>query len=77
LEIKSKAAGERVENIMVHGLPLVETNMYQLAVNSYCFDALLGLECITMDDRYYNYYEVMQDAGRIRAMIIQYVQEMK
>jgi 2',3'-cyclic-nucleotide 2'-phosphodiesterase/3'-nucleotidase len=30
-----------------------------------------------MDDRYYDSYEIIQDAGRIRAMIVKYVQEEK
>lgn len=73
----SKPAGERVENINVNGLPLVDNNIYRLSLNNYRFGTLLGLELVTMDDRYYDSYEILQDAGRIRAMIIKYVQEEK
>jgi len=73
----SKPAGERIENIMIQGLPLVEDKVYRLSVNNYRFGTLLGLDCVTMEDRYYDSYEEMQDAGRIRAMIIQYVQDEK
>ncbi|MEA2021730.1 MAG: 5'-nucleotidase C-terminal domain-containing protein [Candidatus Caldatribacteriota bacterium] len=73
----SKPAGERVENILIQGLPLVDNNIYRLSLNNYRFGTLLGLGLVTMDDRYYDSYEVIQDAGRIRAMIIKYVQEEK
>ena len=73
----SKPAGERVENIFVNGLPLVDNNIYRLSLNNYRFGTLLGLGLVTMDDRYYDSYEVIQDAGRIRAMIVKYVQEEK
>lgn len=73
----SKLAGERVENILVNGLPLVDNNVYTLSLNNYRFGTLLGLELVTMDDRYYDSYEIIQDAGRIRAMIVKYVQEEK
>ena len=73
----SKPAGERVENLLVNGLPLVDSNIYHLSLNNYRFGTLLGLGLVTMEDRYYDSYEVIQDAGRIRAMIVQYVQEEK
>jgi len=73
----SKPAGERVENLLVNGLPLVDSNIYRLSLNNYRFGTLLGLGLVTMEDRYYDSYEVIQDAGRIRAMIVQYVQEEK
>ena len=73
----SKPAGERVENILVNGLPLVDNNIYRLSLNNYRFGTLLGLGLVTMDDRYYDSYEIMQDAGRIRAMIVKYVKDEK
>ena len=73
----SKPAGERVENISVWGLPLIDEHIYRLSLNNYRFGTLLGLGLVTMDDRYYDSYETMQDAGRIRAMIIKYVQDEK
>jgi len=73
----SKPAGERVENILYKGIPLIDNNIYRLSLNNYRFGTLLGLELVTMDDRYYDSYELFQDAGRIREMIIKYVQEEK
>jgi len=73
----SKPAGERVENISVLGLPLIDDHIYRLSLNNYRFGTLLGLGLVTMDDRYYDSYEVIQDAGRIRAMIVKYVQDEK
>jgi 2',3'-cyclic-nucleotide 2'-phosphodiesterase/3'-nucleotidase len=73
----SKPAGERVENILVNGLLLVDNNVYRLSLNNYRFGTLLGLGLVNMEDRYYDSYEVIQDAGRIRAMIVKYVQEEK
>ncbi|TET09791.1 MAG: LysM peptidoglycan-binding domain-containing protein [Candidatus Atribacteria bacterium] len=73
----SKPAGDRVENILVNGLPLVGNNIYRLSLNNYRFGTLLGLGLVTMDDRYYDSYETLQDAGRIQAMIVKYVQEEK
>ena len=73
----SKPAGDRVENILVNGLPLVDNNVYSLSLNNYRFGTLLGLELVTMDDRYYDSYETLQDAGRIQAMIVKYVQDEK
>ena len=73
----SKPAGERVENILVNGLPLVDNSVYRLSLNNYRFGTLLGLGLVTMDDRYYDSYETLQDVGRIRSMIVKYVQEEK
>ena len=73
----SKPAGERVENILVWGLPLIDEHIYRLSLNNYRFGTLLGLGLVTMDNRYYDSYETIQDAGRIRAMIIKYVQDEK
>jgi len=73
----SKPAGERVENILFNGKPLDDNRTYRLSLNNYRFGTLLGLELVTMDDRYYDSYETLQDAGRIQAMIVKYVQDEK
>lgn len=73
----SKPAGERVENILFNGKPLDDNRTYRLSLNNYRFGTLLGLGLVTMDDRYYDSYETLQDAGRIQAMIVKYVQEEK
>jgi len=73
----SKPTGERVENILYNGKPLDDNRTYRLSLNNYRFGTLLGLGLVTMDDRYYDSYETLQDAGRIQAMIVKYVQEEK
>ena len=73
----SKPAGERVENVLFNGKPLDDNRIYTLSLNNYRFGTLLGLELVTMDDRYYDSYEILQDAGRIQAMIVKYVKEEK
>ncbi|MHC2994154.1 MAG: 5'-nucleotidase C-terminal domain-containing protein [Candidatus Atribacteria bacterium] len=73
----SKPAGSRVENVLWKGMPLIDNNKYRLSLNNYRFGTLLSLGLVTMDDRYYDSYETLQDAGRIRAMIVKYVQEEK
>jgi len=73
----SKPAGERVENILFNGKPLDDNRTYRLSLNNYRFGTLLSLGLVTMEDRYYDSYELLQDAGRISAMIVKYVQEEK
>jgi len=73
----SKPAGERVENVLFNGKPLDDNRIYTLSLNNYRFGTLLGLGLVTMDDRYYDSYETLQDAGRIQAMIVKYVKEEK
>lgn len=73
----TKESGSRVQNVMVDGKPLEMNHVYKLAVNNYRFGTLMGLELVTMDDKYYDSYETMQDAGRIRDLIIKYTVEEK
>ncbi|MBU2440549.1 5'-nucleotidase C-terminal domain-containing protein [bacterium] len=73
----SKPAGERVENILFNGKPLDDNRTYRLSLNNYRFGTLLSLGLVTMEDRYYDSYELLQDAGRISALIVKYVQEEK
>ncbi len=73
----TRPAGDRVVNVMKDGAPLDMGKTYKLAINNYRFGTLIGLELVTPDDKYFDSYEVMQDAGRIRSLIVQYVQEEK
>ncbi len=73
----SKPAGERITNLELDGEEIVDDQVYKLAVNNYRFGTLLGLELVTEDDKYFDSYAVMQDAGRIRDLIIKYIQEEK
>ena len=70
-------AGNRVKNVLVDGQPLDMNKTYKLAINNYRFGTLMGLELVTMDDKYYDSYETMQDKGRIRDLIIKYTMEEK
>lgn len=73
----SKKAGSRITNLLLNGSEIDDTMTYKLAVNNYRFGTLLGLELVTEDDKYYDSYSVMQDAGRIRDLIIKYITEEK
>ena len=73
----TKDSGDRVQNIMIDGKALEMDKVYKLAVNNYRFGTLMGLELVTMDDKYYDSYEIMQDKGRIRDLIIKYTVEEK
>ncbi len=73
----SEEAGNRVKNVLISGEPLDETKIYKLAVNNYRFGTLLTNGWVTEEDAYYDSYEELQDAGRIRSLIIKYVQEEK
>lgn len=73
----SKPAGSRITNLMVNGQPFDTSKVYTLAVNNYRFGTLLTNGWVTADDKYYDSYELMQDAGRIRDLIVKYVQEEK
>ncbi len=70
-------AGNRVKNVLIDGKPIDTDKVYKLAVNNYRFGTLMGLELVTMDDKYYDSYDLMQDKGRIRDLIIKYTVEEK
>ena len=72
----SQPAGERVTNLLTaDGEEIMDDATYKLAVNNYRFGTLLGLGFVTAEDKYYDSYEAMQDAGRIRDLIIKYIAE--
>lgn len=73
----SKEPGNRIENVKINGRPLEKDKVYKLAVNNYRFGTLLGLGLVKNDDKYFDSYEEMQDDGRIRSLIVKYVQEEK
>ncbi len=73
----SKAAGKRIVNALIDGVAIDDETIYKLAVNNYRYGTLLSLELVTLEDKYYDSYEVMQDAGRIRDLIIKYINEEK
>ena len=62
---------------MVDGAPLDLMKTYKLSVNNYRFGTLTKLNLVTSEDKYYDSYEALQDGGRIRSLIVRYVQEEK
>nr|WP_307775094.1 5'-nucleotidase C-terminal domain-containing protein [uncultured Cetobacterium sp.] len=71
----SKPAGERVVDVTVNGEALDPNKTYKVAVNNYRFGSLLNLGLIKNEDKYYDSYEELQDGGRVRDLIVRYVQE--
>lgn len=71
----SKGAGERIVNATIDGKPLDITATYKLAVNNYRFGTLTQHGWVTNNNKYYDSYEEMQDAGRIRDLIVKYTKE--
>lgn len=73
----TEEAGNRIKNVKVAGQPLDPNRIYKLAVNNYRFGTLMNLGLVDLDDEFYNSYTLMQDAGRIRDLIIKYTVEEK
>jgi len=73
----SQPVGSRITNLLMDGMAIEDDKEYKLAVNNYRFGTLLGLELVTEEDKYYDSYAQMQDAGRIRDLIIKYINEEK
>lgn len=73
----SKPSGSRIQNLTFKGKPVEDDKIYKLAVNNYRLGTLLELKLVSSDDVYYDSYKKYQDAGRIRDLIIKYIQEQK
>jgi 2',3'-cyclic-nucleotide 2'-phosphodiesterase (5'-nucleotidase family) len=73
----SKDAGNRVVDPTINGEVIDPTKTYKVAVNNYRFGTLTKKGWVTPEDKYYDSYETMQDAGRIRDLIIKYTKEEK
>jgi 2',3'-cyclic-nucleotide 2'-phosphodiesterase (5'-nucleotidase family) len=71
----SQEPGSRIVNLTLDGAEIVDDQIYKLAINNYRFGTLMGLGLVTEDDKYFDSYEEMQDAGRIRDLIIKYIDE--
>jgi 2',3'-cyclic-nucleotide 2'-phosphodiesterase (5'-nucleotidase family) len=71
----SQEAGNRIKNATFNGKPIDKNRVYKLAVNNYRFGTLLSLGLVKEEDKYYDSYVEMQDAGRIRDLIIKYTKE--
>lgn len=73
----SKESGSRIENATINGEAIDPNKTYKLAVNNYRFGTLTKLGLVTDKDKYYDSYDAMQDAGRIRDLIVKYTAEVK
>lgn len=73
----SKNAGNRVVNPTINGEAIDPNKVYKVAVNNYRFGTLTKNGWVKPEDKYYDSYETMQDAGRIRDLIIKYTKEEK
>ena len=69
--------GNRIENLTFNGKSIENDKVYKLAVNNYRFGTLISLGLVTLEDKYFDSYKKYQDAGRVRDLIIKYVQEEK
>ncbi|MBT4288797.1 MAG: bifunctional metallophosphatase/5'-nucleotidase [Deltaproteobacteria bacterium] len=75
----SKEVGNRIVNVQLGGLDLVDYKTYKLAVNNYRFGTITKLGLVTKEDRYYDSVAKYADVpdGRIRDLIIKYTKENK
>ncbi|GKX29923.1 2',3'-cyclic-nucleotide 2'-phosphodiesterase [Vallitalea longa] len=73
----SQEAGNRIKNLTFKGEPVKDDEIYKLTINNYRFGTLKNEGFATDEDVFYDSYELIQDAGRIRALIVKYIQEEK
>ncbi|MDF2840990.1 MAG: LPXTG-motif cell wall anchor domain protein, partial [Clostridia bacterium] len=73
----SKPAGSRIVDPTINGQPIDDAKVYKMAVNNYRFGTLLTNKWIAATDKYYDSTEELGDAGRVRDLIIAYVQDVK
>lgn len=73
----SKESGNRIKNATINGEAIDPNKSYTLAVNNYRFGTLVNNGWVTEEDKYFDSYETMQDAGRMRDLIVKYVVEEK
>ncbi|MFZ5351909.1 MAG: 5'-nucleotidase C-terminal domain-containing protein [Bacillota bacterium] len=73
----SKPSGSRIVNLTFNGKPIEDDKVYKMAVNNYRFGTLISNGWATLEDKYYDSYATYGDGGRVRDLIIKYVQEQK
>lgn len=73
----SKPTGSRIVNATIKGQPIEDAKVYKMAVNNYRFGTLLTNKWIVDADKYYDSFAELGDAGRVRDLIVKYVQEVK
>lgn len=69
-------AGKRIENLTFKGKPVTDDMTFKLAVNNYRFGNMVKDGIFKETDKIYDSYEKMGDKGRIRDLIVAYVQKM-
>lgn len=73
----SKDNGQRIVDLKINGKDIEDDKIYKIAINNYRFGTLMSLNLVKAQDKYFDSYEVMQDNGRIRSLIVKYVKEVK
>ncbi len=74
----SQEPGNRIKNLKLNSTDdIKDDQIYKLTVNNYRFGTLLANGWVKNDDKYYDSYSELQDAGRIRDLIIKYIKEVK
>ena len=73
----SKPTGSKIVNATIKGQPIDDAKVYKMAVNNYRFGTLLTNKWIVDADKCYDSFAELGDAGRIRDLIVKYVQEVK
>lgn len=70
-------AGKRIENLTFKGKPVTDEMTFTLAVNNYRFGGMVKDGFFNESDKIYDSYEKLGDKGRIRDLIVDYVQKHK
>lgn len=73
----SKEPGERIVNLKFKGKPVTSDTILTLAINNYRYGNMVKDGYLNPEDKLWDSFEEMQDAGRIRELIIEYIKENK
>ncbi|TCL65932.1 2',3'-cyclic-nucleotide 2'-phosphodiesterase (5'-nucleotidase family) [Hydrogenispora ethanolica] len=68
-------AGRRIENLTFKGKPVTDDMTLTLAVNNYRFGNMVKDKYFNEADKVYDSYEQLGDKGRLRDLIVAYVQK--
>ncbi len=68
--------GKRIENLTFKGKPVTDTQTFTLAVNNYRYGNMVKDKIFNEADKVYDSYEALGDKGRLRDLIVDYVQKM-
>ncbi|MBO8126424.1 MAG: 5'-nucleotidase C-terminal domain-containing protein [Firmicutes bacterium] len=71
----SQPPGNRIKNLTFKGKPVTDDQEFVLAVNNYRFGNMVSDGYFNEEDKVFDSYEKWGDAGRIRDLIIKYVEE--